>query len=157
MSTHETSHEVPAVRIARTFDVGAEKLFDCFTNPVEVARWWGPVGVRCPSAENDLSIGGHFRFAMRADDGSIDTAACGEYLVIERPSRLVFTWMWEGAPEPPTRVSLTFTAVTANRTRLELVHDRFDTIARAALHETGWGSCLDALADLVFSYRSELT
>lgn len=64
---------------------------------------------------------------MRADDGSIDTAACGEYLVIERPSRLVFTWARQAASEPITRVSLTFTTLAANLTQLELVHDRFDT------------------------------
>lgn len=148
MSTHGTPAGAPAVRIVRAFDVGAERLFDCFTDPAEVACWWGPVGVRCPGAENDLSVGGRFRFAMRADDGSIDTAACGEYLVIERPSRLVFTWAWEGAPEPVTRVSLTFTAVTPERTTLELVHDRFDTDERAALHRTGWGSSLDCLASV---------
>jgi len=146
MSAHGSAPEVPAVRIVRIFDANADRLFDCFTNPADVARWWGPIGVRCPSAENDLRVGGRFRFAMRADDGSIDTAACGEYLVIERPSRLVFTWAWEGAPDPITRVSLTFTAIAANRTQLELVHDRFDTDERAALHETGWGSCLDSLA-----------
>lgn len=134
-----------AVRIVRTFNASAAQLFDCFTDPAKVAAWWGPEGIECPSAENNLRIGGKFRFAMRSTDGSTDMAACGEYLVIERPARLAFTWYWEGSPELVTRVSLTFTALATDRAELELIHDRFDTDERAALHDTGWSSSLACL------------
>jgi len=134
-----------AVRVVRSYDATPERVFACFTDPALVATWWGPGGVNCPGAEAELKVGGRFRFAMRSDDGTTDTAACGEYLAIERPWRLVFSGFWEPNPTEVSRVSVSLRKIDAGRTELTLVHDRFDSEETAALHETGWSSSLECL------------
>ena len=68
----------------------------------------------------------------------------GEYLVIERPMRLVFTWQSE--PAGDTLVTVEFTRVSDHRTRVTLTHERFATCEQRDLHRGGWTALLEILA-----------
>ncbi len=82
-----TSIENPlSLRIVRRFQVAPEKVFDALTNPDDMHIWWG----NDATFDIDLRIGGKWKI-VREENGVVYTAT-GEYLVIEKPERLVYTF-----------------------------------------------------------------
>ncbi|HET6212927.1 MAG TPA: SRPBCC domain-containing protein, partial [Micromonosporaceae bacterium] len=72
-----------------------------------------------------------------------DMAVSGEYLEVDAPRRLVFTWQWAGEDERTT-VTVEIGAAGAG-SELVLVHDRFASQAACDEHAQGWNDCLDRL------------
>ena len=137
-----------SLQIRRIFDAPVERLFDCFTDPELLVRWWGPEGTTCPSAQVDLTPGGRYRLEILSADGSL-SAANGEYLEIDSPRALAFTWHWDAEPEEVTRVTLRFQPLPDGRSELHLIHEHFPTEARTEAHGGGWSSSLNRLAALI--------
>ena len=84
--------------MTRRFNAPPAAVFDAWTNPEVLRRWFaaGP-DAECAEAVVDLRPGGAYRLAMKVPTG--DVYVCiGEYVEIDRPKRLVFTWRWEGMP-----------------------------------------------------------
>src|SRR5256885_12332736 len=75
--------------IERVFDAPRERVFDVFTQPEPLQKWWGPMGVGIPLAEFEARPSGNIFIAERALDGTMVYIA-GVVREIERPSRLVF-------------------------------------------------------------------
>jgi uncharacterized protein YndB with AHSA1/START domain len=76
-----------------------ELLFDCMTTPEHLAQFWGPRGTSTPldNITVDLRPGGAYRIEI------IPThIASGEYVEIDPPRRLVYTWGWEPRPDGDT-------------------------------------------------------
>ena len=87
------------LQMRRRFDASPERLFDAWTDPSIVARWLftGPTS-ESHAAELDLRVGGQWKITDRRD--GVDYVAVGEYRVIERPRRLVFSFgMPQFSPE----------------------------------------------------------
>jgi len=83
--------EVPTKElvIERVFDAPRERVFDVFTQPEHLQKWWGPKMVGIPVAEFEARPGGRLFIAERAPDGMMNYIA-GVVREIERPSRVVF-------------------------------------------------------------------
>lgn len=82
--------------IERTLKATPERVFDAFTDPGQLTRWWWPNGFTCPAAEVDLRVGGTYRIAMEWPDLIPEAARFshylgGEYFEIDRPHRLVMS------------------------------------------------------------------
>src|SRR5205807_6288298 len=75
--------------IERVFDAPRERVFDVFTQPEHLQKWWGPKMVSVPITEFEARPGGKIFIAERALDGTMVYIA-GVVREIERPSRLVF-------------------------------------------------------------------
>src|SRR5256885_15013907 len=75
--------------IERVFDAPRERVFDVFTQPEPLQKWWGPMGVGIPLAEFEARPSGKIFIGERALDGTMVYIA-GVVREIERPSRLVF-------------------------------------------------------------------
>ena len=86
MSTNLT--QKPFV-ISRTFNAPRETVFDAFTNPEGMKKWWGPKGFVMLASKMDLRVGGTYHYGMRGPDG---TAMWGKFVYREivRPERIVF-------------------------------------------------------------------
>lgn len=151
MSDSPTTDSPPAsvLRLQRSFAASPEGVFDAWTSPEVLRRWWAAGSDwDCPSAEVDLSVGGRYRLAMH-DPGSGDVHTIGgEYREIERPSRLVYTWRWELADAPESLVTVEFVS-DGERTNVVLVHEGLDSVESRARHEHGWSACLDKLGERV--------
>ena len=133
-----------------TVDASRERVFEALTDPAELVTWWGPAGFTTPEIEADLRVGGRFRFGMQPPDGELFHLA-GEFLEIEPPSRLAYTFRWE-EPDPDDRetvVRLSLEAAAGDTTELSLSQGRFATEARRALHEAGWTDSLEKLSALI--------
>lgn len=82
--------------IERIIKAPRELVFDAFTGPEQLPRWWRPSGFSCPAAEVDLRVGGSYRLAMEWP-GSIPSEQQfshhlgGEYYEVERTHRLVMS------------------------------------------------------------------
>ena len=86
------------VRIERTFAASAEEVFDAWTSPEVMRRWFHcEPDWATPVAEVDLRVGGDVRIVMQTPDGT-RAEAWGEYTLIERPYRLAMTWTFSDDP-----------------------------------------------------------
>ena len=122
-----------------------ERVFEACVDPRKLAEWWGPAGFTSPSIELDARIGGRYRIAMQPPEGELFHLR-GEFLEVDPPRRLVYTFEWE-EPDPDdqeTVVTLTFREV-GQGTELILDQGPFATEARHALHQGGWTEGLDRL------------
>jgi uncharacterized protein YndB with AHSA1/START domain len=137
-----------AVRIERSFHASAEEVFDAWTSPEVMRRWFhcGP-DWETPVAEVDLRVGGAVRIVMRRPDGR-QSGARGEYLVIDRPHRLVMTWIFDDAPSNEQLIELAFEEA-AGTTTVVLINRHISTDARRESQDVGWRLCLDELERLL--------
>ena len=139
------------LELRRVLNAPRERIFRTLTEPADLAKWWGPKGFTTPEIGIDLRVGGRYRFAMQPPDGDLFYLA-GEFLEIESPRRLVFTFYWE-EPDPEDRETVVSLSLQDRRdaTELSLSHGEFATEARLALHRAGWMDSLDSLAELLES------
>ena len=132
------------LRIERTFAASAEEVFDAWTSPEVMRRWFHPgPDWETPEAEVDLRVGGKVRVVMRKPDGS-EGGAGGEYVLIERPHRLVMTWTFDDYPDNPQLIELSFSESEGSTTVL-MVNSGIVTDERRQSQEWGWSKCLDQL------------
>jgi uncharacterized protein YndB with AHSA1/START domain len=148
-----SASEVAALRLERTFAATPEEVFDAWTNPVVLERWWaaGPTWTS-PGCEVDLRVGGRYTLRMLDDDGELHVVA-GEYREVSRPRRLVFTWCWQGAGGPhPGHVSLVAVDFhdDGDGTKVVLEHSGLPSQGSREQHGEGWKACLDNLARRLF-------
>jgi uncharacterized protein YndB with AHSA1/START domain len=100
-------HDEPVIVFRRAFNAPARLVFAAWTEPEHLRHWRGPRGFELVACEVDLRVGGSYRFVHRAPDGSRHVFH-GRHLEIERPSRLVSTFIYEGAPEIEALDEVTF-------------------------------------------------
>jgi uncharacterized protein YndB with AHSA1/START domain len=83
--------------LTRVFDAPRELVFDAFTKPELLKRWFGPRGWSLVVCEVDLRVGGSFRFVMRGPDGK-DMGMRGVYREIAAPERSVHMESFDDYP-----------------------------------------------------------
>jgi uncharacterized protein YndB with AHSA1/START domain len=137
------------LEFVRTYDAPRQLVWDAWTDPDQIAQWWGPRGVSTPrdSIELDLRPGGRMAFDMVDDATGARYPNSGTIVEVDPPARLV--WSDDGFADGTGKATgtVTFTEVDASRTRLtvHLVADFSDTVRAGA--EQGWNSQLDKLLD----------
>jgi uncharacterized protein YndB with AHSA1/START domain len=92
----------------RTFDAPREKVWEAFTNPDLVPRWWGKHGTTTIVEEMDVRPGGKWRYISRASDRE-EVAFYGEYLEIDPPQGFKWTFMFDVEGVGPMGGPETFT------------------------------------------------
>jgi len=133
-----------AVRIERIFASSAEDVFDAWTSPEVMRRWFHCADDwTTPEAEVDLRVGGKVRVVMRKPDGT-EAGARGEYRLIERPHRLVMTWAFDDDPANEQLIELSFSEYEGSTTVL-MVNSDISTGERRDAQDWGWNGCLDQL------------
>lgn len=147
--TNETS-----LRLEHTFDAPAEEVFDAWTNPEVLRRWWvvNPSWVT-PLAEVDLRVGGRYRLSMEDPQTGQQHTVGGEYSEVSRPERLVYTWCWEQDGRPGDHVSTVTVQFRGDgeRTTVVLEHTGLASPDSRDQHAHGWTACLESLASRVLA------
>jgi len=136
-----------SVQIRRRVRATAEEIFELWTKPDLMARWMSPFpgAVDC-KASSDLRPGGAFSLVMTSQDASREVF--GTYVQIDRPRKLVFTWVGPLTNNVNTLVTVELTP-SGDETDLVLTHERLPTSAIVEGHTRGWGHILDHLTDAV--------
>lgn len=76
--------------VTRIFDAPRSKVFDAWTKPELLGRWFGPKGWSLVACEIDLTVAGAWRFVVRRANGS-EIAMRGVYREIVPPERLIYS------------------------------------------------------------------
>jgi uncharacterized protein YndB with AHSA1/START domain len=144
------------IRMTRLFDAPPHLVFDAMTKCEHVTEWWGRLGegYSVPVCEIDLRLGGRWRFVNRHPKG--EAAFHGEYREITRPSRIVFTEIFEEFPDVVSVVTGDF-AQEGSKTRLTVTVQYPSNDVRDMVMGTGMsrgaGISYDRLDDLVVSLQ----
>ena len=149
--------------IERVFDAPRERVFDVFTKPEHLQKWWGPKMMSVPIAEFEARPGGKIFLGQRSPDGAMHYNA-GVVREIEPPSRVVFTMYFADADRrrvaPPAGTGLPdtwdeeiVTSVTfsseGRRTRMTIRTLSGFTAEWAKKARLGWAESLDKLAQAI--------
>ena len=132
-TTAEPGVVVSEIRI----EASPETIFPFFTDPAKLVLWKG-IG-----AELDPRPGGGYRCDLNGRD-----IVRGEYLVVDPPRRVVFTWGWEGegSPLPPGSSTVEITLTPGGAATLVRVTHRDLPEAARGEHSQGWDHYLARLA-----------
>jgi uncharacterized protein YndB with AHSA1/START domain len=137
------------VWVQRTVLAPRSRVFSMFTEPDQLARWWGPKGFTSPTVELDVRAGGRYRIEMQPPEGDAFWLS-GEFREVDAPARLAYTFRWED-PDPDDRENLVVVTLAerGEATEVAVEHGPFATEARRSLHEHGWTDSLDRLEAIV--------
>ena len=142
--------------IERTFAAAQARVFEAWTSPEVLRRWWGAgPDWTSPAIEIDLRPGGRYRLSMQDPSGVVRSVG-GEYVEVDPPRRLVYTWALEshGAEnDAATLVTVEFREVSPGETAVTLTHTGFADGERRDLHREGWELCIANLATRVLGIR----
>lgn len=135
------------VNVNKTIHAPIEKVFDAWLSPETLSKFILPMpGMPQPDTETDAREGGSFTIIMHVGDDKIPHT--GKYLEINRPEKLVFTWESPFSTDNST-VTLNFSSIDENKTKVELTHVKFINEEARSDHEGGWGNILDALNEVL--------
>jgi uncharacterized protein YndB with AHSA1/START domain len=126
------------LRLRRTLSFAPERVWRALTDPAALAAWFWPERF-ATAVDLDLRVGGHYRI----NGPGVGMAVAGEYVAVEPPHRLVFTWRWDGDADE-TLVTMELVAAP-DGTELLLTHERFAGDGDRDNHAKGWQDCLDRL------------
>jgi uncharacterized protein YndB with AHSA1/START domain len=88
----------PTIVTRRVVDAPRSLVYDAFTKPEHLARWMGPRAFPLVHCENDVRVGGAWRFVHRGPDGQ-EIGFHGTYREVVPPQRIVRTFVFEPRPE----------------------------------------------------------
>jgi uncharacterized protein YndB with AHSA1/START domain len=129
--------EVTTIERELVIDASPETVWELLVDPAKASAWIGM------QSWSDPTPGGVYR--VEVIPGHI---ARGEYVELDAPSRLVFTWGWEGDnPVQPGSSRIEFTLTPeGDGTRLHFVHSGLPSAEAAESHGHGWDHYLERLA-----------
>ena len=136
------------VSVSHRFSASAERVFDAWLDAERAAQWMfaTPTG-EMVRAEIDPRVGGTFRFVDRRDGEDVDHT--GEYLEIDRPRRLVFTFSVDGSEADRVIIDIVPLETGCELTLTHEMNPQWAAYADRAAE--GWSTMLEGLADAIDS------
>jgi uncharacterized protein YndB with AHSA1/START domain len=136
----------PSLTLKRRLNAAPEKVYAAWTQPAQIARWFGPDAGAVKRAETDMRVGGRYTIVFQTEDGE-EHHVSGIYREVIPNEKLVFSWAWRSTPE---RESLVTILIRPDGTGalLTLIHEHFFDEAARDRHEFGWTGALNKLERL---------
>jgi uncharacterized protein YndB with AHSA1/START domain len=133
------------VRVTRVLPADIHRVFDAWSSAEAMSKWWVVEPSWKAKVASDFRVGGKYRVEMHRDDGTV-FVAWGEYLAIEPPRRLVFTWHSAAPAIQNSKVTIELTRVGAS-TELTVIHELLPDTPEGRAHAIGWEGTLAVLAN----------
>ncbi len=157
-----------SIKIERIIDAPREKVWQAWTEPELIKKWWGPEGFSAPNIKVDLRVGGMYIYCMRGPAGSQfdqEMYSAGVYKEIIPQEKLVTTdyfsdaqgnmvdptTMGMGADVPAEMtIIVTFEDVDGGKTKLTIEYPKpqseaaFEAMKNSGMAE-GWNSSINKL------------
>jgi uncharacterized protein YndB with AHSA1/START domain len=143
------------ILITREFDAPRHLVYEAFTTPELVKRWWSANRGEVTVAEIDLRVGGTWRYVMVTEDG-VEVGFHGEYREIVPNERLVSTEVFEGMPDAEAVNTMTLTEADGRTTLTILVQHQSKAHRDAHIEsgmEAGLQDAMDLLEEVAVSLR----
>jgi uncharacterized protein YndB with AHSA1/START domain len=133
------------LRLERTFQAPAQRVFDAWTSEEVMRRWFrGREVFETPFASVDLRIGGTVRVVMSNPEDGTEYGGEGRYTEVDPPHRLAFTWIWDRETDRETLIEIQFEEADG-ATTVRFTHSNLRDEEAVRSHEGGWGTCFDNL------------
>jgi uncharacterized protein YndB with AHSA1/START domain len=135
-------------RVSRRFRASPERVFDAWLDPTIAGKFlFATPSGEMVQVEIDPRVGGNFLFTDRRDGE--DVAHRGQYLEIDRPRRLVFTFSVEKYEQHADRVTVEIVPLDSG-CELTISHEMSAEMAAYAVRtEQGWTGILENLAEAI--------
>jgi uncharacterized protein YndB with AHSA1/START domain len=145
------------ILIMREFDAPRHLVYQAWTTPELIKRWWPANRGEATVADIDLRVGGRWRWVMVTDDG-VEVAFHGEYRELSPGERIVYTEVYEGFPEADAEAvnTLTLTEQDGHTTLTLLVQHQSQAHRDEHINsgmESGLQDALDLLEQAVIALR----
>lgn len=135
--------------IERLFEAPVEMVWEAWTDPEQVAQWWGPRGFTITTKHKDVRTGGSWLYTMHGPDG-VDYPNHTKYLEVEPYARLVYDHGGFEDRPPLFRVTVTFSAL-GGKTKMEMTMafatERAAQESKVFIKKAGGESTWDRLAE----------
>ena len=114
--------ETRTVHVQRIMPATPEEVFDEWLDPESLREWMCPRPTRCVTVTVEPRVGGLFRFDV--DDQGTSVLITGQFVSIERPRLLSFTWTNSYWVDPTTTstVTVTFEPLQDDQTLMSIEH-----------------------------------
>lgn len=141
--------------LCRILNAPVDKVYQCWTNPELMKKWFVPKPWSIAKIEMDLRAGGNSLVVMRSPEGQ-EFPNPGVYLEVIPNKKLVFTdaftTAWEPSQKPFMVATVTFEDAGGGKTKYTARAQHW-TVESKNEHEKmgfheGWGICADQLEDL---------
>lgn len=141
------SQKTTEIELRRILPASCQRVFDAWRKPEALQHWWGPTdNYAFAEAKIDFRVGGTYEISMRVVNKDIVRTCYGEYLEINEPTRLAFTWNWKHDETPMNSVvSLDFIELGPNKTELVLRHEKLPDTELGKSHKEGWNGVFGKL------------
>ena len=129
--------------IRRRIAATPEELFDAWTDADGMRYWMCPGNIRSVEVRLDPRVGGSLLVIMRDADKAYEHK--GQFTIVDRPSKLAFTWIAPATDLLPTLVTVEFLRISENESELVLTHERFLRKDPSDQYRGGWSQILARL------------
>lgn len=131
-----------AITLSKVLPASREEVFDAWLDAEGMGEWMYPGPVTKCEATLDPRVGGRFRIVMTAPGAQFINT--GEFRVLERPSKLEFTWISSRWDDEETLITIELHERGA-QCELVLTHSRFPEAHSLQQLQHGWGQILEKL------------
>lgn len=147
------------IEVVREFEAPRHLVYRAFTEPDLIRRWWAGRRASVTAVESDLRVGGSYRYAAQANEGSegefedafLEVAFRGTFREVVANERLVYTEVFEAQPQEELLTTVTFEE-RDGRTTLRMLVEMGSTEARdlmAGQMEDGVQEGFDVIDEIV--------
>ena len=138
------AHEI---RITRRLAATPDEVYEAWTDPKSVSEWMIPIPGGSTKATLDPRVGGRFHIDMIG--GGKTYPHDGEYLRLERPRLIEFSWISNATNQQRSVVTVELLPFGKSETELTLTHRLLPTEEAAQSHHHGWSAALDRLPEML--------
>lgn len=131
----------PSLTIKRRFRAPPARVFAAWTEPAQIARWFGPGKIHIIEAVFEARTGGRFFVHGREPDSGEDHRVSGVVQEVMPNAKVVYTWAWQSTPERQSLVTVEFKP-DGDGTLLVLTHEQFFDEPARDRHNMGWTGAL---------------
>jgi uncharacterized protein YndB with AHSA1/START domain len=132
-----------SVTLVRRIKAPAIRIYEAWTDPAKLARWWSPGILDARAVETDLRVGGAYRIRMLGDDGA-DYLVSGVYHLLQPPEKLVFSWALTPGSGRRSTITILLKA-EGEETELTFLHEGDADPTTWSNRRRGWSGILDRL------------
>ncbi len=132
------------ITVETLISADVKKVWEYYTNPEHITKWnFASNDWHCPSAENDLRVGGKFKSRMEAKDGSFGFDFEGTYDEVVDHKKIAYTM-------PDSRQVITNFESLGNKTKVTTTFDA-ENLNPVEMQREGWQAILDNFKNYVES------